>query len=627
MKEQSTTKNIIKYMLTSVAIYFSLFFDMSKVYPNVYLQSADSGEIVKIVSFLQRFDAGFGDYSLAEDFGLLMIVLGMVWISKRISDYKKGNRYVPVLSIVFSALYLLAESFMELNNAKYVIGDGFVFFISFIRFWGLYYVISTFLYAFLLLLNKVKTNEAFKNYKYITLLSVIVLAWLPHLIAIFPGGYCNDVQNQLMQFFGYIPMSDPHPPMFTFLVGACVWIGNLLHMPSMGMFLYVLIQYMFMACSFAYCVWFLQKRVKNKLFIILAELYFAFLPLFSHYASVIVKDAPYATCLLWMSISAYELLEDQEETLYKIKWWAVVRFAIFAVLASLLKHNGVYIAVPMFIFLLIYIFKQQIKKKEKALVALVLSAGIVLFFIVTKIIYPFIGIEKGMDHLIYTNMLQHTCRLALEYPGELTEADIEAISGVIDFEQIETYYNPVTSDGIKPIVDLEASDEAVKEYSKVWMKQVMKHPLVIWEASFNVSYGFLAPVARNEENDFSIWYYASEYEEFNFTIPNVCLKLRYVYELIQEWCVSLPVIRVLQNPGLYFWLFVFLLCLATNKKGYKYIIAFVPGIMTSIFYVGIPAYYHHPRYAFPLIFSSVFYIGLSILTLKQSGGQKVEDKG
>ena len=70
MKEQSTTKNIIKYMLTSVAIYFSLFFDMSKVYPNVYLQSADSGEIVKIVSFLQRFDAGFGDYSLAEDFGL-----------------------------------------------------------------------------------------------------------------------------------------------------------------------------------------------------------------------------------------------------------------------------------------------------------------------------------------------------------------------------------------------------------------------------------------------------------------------------------------------------------------------------------------------------------------------------
>ena len=52
MKEQSTTKNIIKYMLTSVAIYFSLFFDMSKVYPNVYLQSADFGEIVKIVSFL-----------------------------------------------------------------------------------------------------------------------------------------------------------------------------------------------------------------------------------------------------------------------------------------------------------------------------------------------------------------------------------------------------------------------------------------------------------------------------------------------------------------------------------------------------------------------------------------------
>lgn len=627
MTKNATWKNIVKIAILMGLIYISLFYKMERVFPNTYMQPADSGEVVQIVSFFQRFDAGLGDYTIVEELSLIFIIGGIAWIYGKLEAHNKEKKVLAVLSCIFSGLYMFAESFKELNSAGYIIGDRFVFFVSILRFGGFYIIISTVLRSILLIMQKIVSNrcENVKEFKFIALWGIILLAWLPHLIAIYPGGYCNDVQNELMQFFGYIPMSDPHPPMFTFLIGGCVWIGNLLHNPSIGLYIYILLQFLFMSIGLAYCVWFLQRRVKNKLFIILAECYFAFLPMFSHYASVVVKDAPYSVCLLLMSICSYEILEASGTT-GEIRRSTVIRFAFFALGASLLKHNGIYIAIPMNLFLILYIIRQKIKGKEKLFATLVLCSSIIIFYTLTKIIYPILGIEKGMNHLIYTNMLQQTCRLALEYPQELTESDVEIISKVIDFEKIEEYYNPVTSDGIKQIVDLEAENEDVLAYSKVWFRQVIKHPFVIAEASFNVSYGFLAPVARNEENDFSIWYYSCEYEEFDFSIPTICLKMRYIYEGWMEWCVSLPFIRVLQNPAIYFWAFLFMLCLVLCKKRYQYVIAFIPGIMTSLFYVGIPAYYHHPRYAFPLIFSSILYIGIVLGILNQNGGNKIESE-
>ena len=43
----------------------------------------------------------------------------------------------------------------------------------------------------------------------------------------------------------------------------------------------------------------------------------------------------------------------------------------------------------------------------------------------------------------------------------------------------------------------------------------------------------------------------------------------------------------------------------------------IPGMITSLFYVGIPAYFHHPRYAFPLIYSTVMYLGLVLLSMRE----------
>lgn len=607
-------KELMRDILKSFFIYFALFSDMSLIYPNRFAQPAGSGTTVRIVTFFQRLDALLGDYSLLKDCCLISIFL-LLFLLRRYTGLltRTDDRFLNVPAGLFTVLLLFAQSFHATNSAAYLFGDGFVFVISLLRGVGFYFLIQLLLILCFQGLTRwaCSAPHTFRHkVTYGKLLLILIVAWLPQLLIIYPGGYCNDVQDQLMQFFGYVPMSNPHPPLFTMIIGACVWVGNLLSRPNLGLFLYILLQYLFMAAGLAYCLNYFHKKLQNKWFLLFGIGFFALLPNFSHYASVVIKNAPYAVCLLWMSICALEIIDGS------IK--AAVIYSAFALLGSLICHNGIYVAIPMSLVLVFHIIRKGFAPRQKLLLICASLYCILLYYSITGLLYPAMGIQKGKDHLLYTNQLQHTCRLFLAHPEEFTSDDMETLSKVIDTSQIETKYDPVTSDGIKPIVNLEASPEAVAAYRKLWFKQLKSHPLTVLEASFNVSYGFWAPVARNEENDFSIYYYESAYPEINFHVPEKLHGLRSIYEELLENYVSLPMIRLLQNPGLYFWIFLFVLAIILKNKIRQYLICLIPEMMTTLFYVGIPAYFHHPRYAFPLIYSTVMYLGLVLLALRDN---------
>ncbi len=115
----------------------------------------------------------------------------------------------------------------------------------------------------------------------------LLILWLPQLIAIYPGGYANDIQSELMQFFGYENWSDPHPPFFTFIVGCCVWVGNVIKNPTLGLYLFIVISYIFIALGVSYCLSFVTKKVNSDLFGLVAVLFAGTTCAFSYYASVV----------------------------------------------------------------------------------------------------------------------------------------------------------------------------------------------------------------------------------------------------------------------------------------------------------------------------------------------------
>ncbi|MCR5255662.1 MAG: DUF6020 family protein [Acetatifactor sp.] len=599
----SFDKGFLKKRIPVIFLIY-LFFssELEKIYPNIYAQPVSNGISAVISGFLQRIMAVFGSFSFEKEL-LLLLICAVIFLLPKIEI----PSFVKPVSLFLSVLYIFGESFYLNNSASFVVGDLFMAVLSIIRGLGLFFIL---IYIFSYLTKFIESDEHVKvniNWSTGKIALILGLVWLPQLISIFPGGYQNDVQAELMQFFGYTNWSDPHPPFFTFLIGCFVFLGNVIGEPTLGLFAYVLFQYLFIVTGVSYSLSYVIKKTESAFLGLVAVICISLTCAYSYYAATVGKDAPYSVFLLLLSVTVWKIIDEMkadDPDRKKLISYSL-QFALFSLLASLIRHNGIYIAIPTFLILLL------VCRKSKKVVMLLPSAiGIVLFFIVTKALYPALGVEKSMDHLIYTNQLQHTARIYSLYPEEFSEEDLDVLRGVIDLDKLDEYYNPLTSDGIKPIVNLGAPDEAVTKYNKLWLKQLRKHPFVILEASFNVTHGFFAPVAENTENDFSAYFYNSEYPELNFRAPYKLRGIREVYEYLLAVIIRLPGVRLLQNPGIYYWMFIFCSSYVAYRKKRKYLALFMPGIITTLFYLGFPAYYHHPRYSFPLVYALWLYIGV-----------------
>lgn len=614
----------IGIIITAVCIWLFFFADYSLVWPNFYICEPSDGAAIRISAFFQRVTNVFGEFSLVKE--ALFFVL--VWFLFKASEWKKQvPRFIYVLSFSFSIVYLVGESFYRTDSTKWFLGDALMLLLFLIRVWGGAVIAFYAFFGAYLGLKKVSLpSTEFKKVTWPLMALCIGLFWIPQLLLIFPGGYPNDIQAQLMQFFGYTSWDNAHPPFVTMMVGACVWIGNQFKHPTLGLYLYTGIQFLYILGCVSYAMTYIANKVQKKPFTLVCILFPGLTCAFSYYASTIGKDAPYSASLLVAAVILWQAVERMRSENVEMKdiWNLSLRFSVFTLIASLIRHNGIWVTIPMAIVYCIVIARTKGEWKKKVLIGALSFAGAAFFFLISKVIYPAMGIENSMDHLIYTNMLQHSARYVTNYPGETSMEDLWVMEGVIDVTRIEEAYNPRTSDGIKNIVNLNASDEDVKEYYKVWAKQVRKHPGIILSAAFNVTYGFWTPVAENMENDFSDYYYnAPDYPELNFNIPSRLTGLRNIYGNVLNMCMRIPGIRLFQNPGIYYWGFLFTACFVSSLKKKKYLVAFMPGIVTSINYIGFPAYYHHPRYSFPLVFAMLMYVAIVIVSLREETHEEV----
>lgn len=61
-------------------------------------------------------------------------------------------------------------------------------------------------------------TQAFSSRKYFILYCLLVLCWLPYLLALYPGVVLPDSLSSVAQSMGDVPISNHHPVLFTLLV-------------------------------------------------------------------------------------------------------------------------------------------------------------------------------------------------------------------------------------------------------------------------------------------------------------------------------------------------------------------------------------------------------------------------
>ncbi len=603
-------KKIITSFFIAALMWLFLCVDMHDVYPNIYRQE-NAGTVVALVTFLQRVGAVFGDFSFLKE---LLFILSLFVSFKFSSKIKECAWIFKIVAVLLSGLYIFSESFKYTDSTAYITADVFMFVLSLLRGVGLYIIAVLAIYYAVFFLERIKPSSAPLKWSFLKVMLVLFVLWAPILISIYPGGYSIDVQIQLREFFGYESFTDAHPPFLTALEGLCVLLGNKLSIPTFGLFLFTLIQFSFVLLSLSYAIYEIIKMSGSNAFGWVAVLFAGLNTMVSFCVSYIGRDASYSAGLFVMAVAFlnyYRMLNSSFSTKECIKHITV--FSIYSVLVSLMRHNGIYTVIVMVICIIAFTIKLIPLKKIKLLSSGILISSVIVYYLIIKAVYPSLGVASNKDSLLYVNMLQQTIRLDMEKPQAISDADREIIGKLIDTSKIADRYDPKTSDGIKFIIDLNADKKDIADYESVWFNEAIRHPFIFLASSYNIGYGFWAPVEENTINDFGSWYYESEFEELDFRIPYFFSSIRNICEILVSVWTRVPFVRLLHIPGIYTWLFIFALAYVLYRKKFIYLIPFIPGLLTVATFLIVPSFYGHPRYCFPIAYATMMYVSICMM--------------
>ena len=549
--------------------------------------------------------------------GLLIIGIAIFLFFK--SFYFKGKINIVwfnILSILFSIFMIVGNSYNEINSWDFIFGSIPLFLISIVMLLGFYFLFYRgiyFIYEFVNNNSFIQThaknnkilNYIFVEHPFISTFIILLICWLPYIIAFYPGILSPDPSNQIKQFFGldtqyreYVIMLDEsvgitnhHPVMHTLLLGGCVKLGMMLGSANFGIFIFSMIQITLLISVLACTICYMKKLNTPFWLRILTLSIYAFIPVFPFYSMSLVKDVMFSAFVMFYIMLLFDLIKFSKEK-YSIK--KMIILIILMLLIMLCRNNGIYLVVMSFPFLLF------IDKKNRWRILGVLIIPILIFEGYNKILLPAFKVTPGSIREMLSIPFQQTARYVKEYDDEVTYDEKQAIDKILEYDTLASRYEPEKSDAVKNEYNKYATDEDLKEYFRVWFKQFIKHPTVYLEATINNTYGYFYPDAKN-------WYFYYKYdkrlEEAGIDYHYNSLKpVRTVLSSYGEVIPYIPVIGNVVNIASSVWICMIIFVFLIYKKMYKYLIYLTPVISLVLVCIASPVNTYF-RYAMPYVFS------------------------
>lgn len=357
----------------------------------------------------------------------------------------------------------------------------------------------------------IKRNRLFYAFS----LFCIMAAWLPYVLAYFPGGVYVDTFSSIgsaydMDTHGMTLLNNHHPILYTLLWRAVILIGRFFHHSlffSSGLFL--IIQYIVMASVLAYMILWIKKRNLN-IYITLALLVFVmFFPLFPLYAISLWKDTPFSIALLLFTLCTADIIFEKTYDCLKDPRF-LMRFFFLGLLVAFTRNNGKYI-----VFLVVAIlFLSKIRKifsyKGMAASFCILAAFISIIQgpVYDKLNYNIDTVTESLGI-----PLQQLCYLVY-YDYTLTEEEIDYLESIVSVESIKEQYRPCIFDSVKWYAPDFKQDTIQKDpalFLKNYLTIISKHPVGGIKAYLLATAGFWAPNISGVEGYAQTWMWENEY--------------------------------------------------------------------------------------------------------------------
>lgn len=434
----------------------------------------------------------------------------------------------------------------------------------------------------------------------------LLLCWLPVLLAVYPGFFVYDAQDEYLQVASRT-FSTHHPLVHVLLLGGIICaVHKVTDSYNLGIACYTVFQMILVSGGFTFLLSYLRKKKVSKILRFISMLYFGFFPVIVMFTLCSAKDALFSTALLLLLICLLEMNLDSDGFFTSKGWLLLIGASATGMM--LLRNNGLYA----FVFLIPFLAFYQKKYRKRVLVWAAISiAGCLLINGGLRVAFH---ADDSENQEILTVPIQQLAR-TYKYESEVfSEEDVKTLHEILPEEAL-VMYNARLSDPVKYRFRNDAFAADKVKYIKLWAKIGLKKPLSYINAWLMTSYGFWYPdtvinvYAGNSV--FTFTYEDSSYFGYEVELPGVRdSKIPWLDEVYRRLSLEIeqekvPIVSMLFSPGGLFWLFAFVFSYMLYRKNYHIL---MPCIMVLAVWLTVilgPTYL--PRYVL------IFWFGLPLL--------------
>ena len=451
-------------------------------------------------------------YFISNSIFSFIIFIALIYLYKKIYS-KQINKRLITISLIYGFFFsvflnfgasIIREDFDAMLTLKGIIkilcGTPLMTTLTIILFEGIEFITSE-LNGNMSITKRSFIHISSSKIKFLIVWILIFLAWLPGLIASYPGIFGYDGIYQLKYYYTNMVCTH-HPVIHTYLLGFCIWtLGNLFGNLQIGLFIYSIIQMIILSFAFTFVVKYVGEK-SNEIIQIITLLLLMFLPTNAIMSFSTTKDIIYTAFFALMVLMMLKIVE-KPELLKNYKY--VILLILVSFMQIIFRSAGKYV----FIFMMIcaFIFLKKYWKNLLIILIVVLS----LNFIYTGPIYKALNvIQEDSIHEMMSVPASQLARAYIDNDYELTEEQKKEIENYIP--DCKNYYTDCAiSDNVKNNFNSEYFKENPINFFKLWINVGKIAPKTYIKAFTRLTIGLWYPDMnyRDKQAYHPYWEYLS----------------------------------------------------------------------------------------------------------------------
>lgn len=304
------------------------------------------------------------------------------------------------------------------------------------------------------------------------IVSLLMLFWIPCLIALFPGGFSYDVNYEFnQQFDGYLRS---FPRLHTVLLIWCLNISHsLFHSYNIGITFYAVVQMMLFSVLFADMLNYFWRRQINKVIFGFIVVYLSFFPVIHLTVTHIGRDTLFAGLLTYMVFLLFRMTTDRESFSASLRGPALLGFVLSM---TLLSRNNSSEALTLLVLVVLnavvwFRLHHKYSREIKAFAAVNISVYLVLSVALSLVCQP---ISKPNPLLSMGIVSQTIVRAKIDEPEKWAETDQEDYNRFFFTDRVE--YCAELADLTRNCISKDAFREDYFGFVKLWIRMGLKCP-------------------------------------------------------------------------------------------------------------------------------------------------------